>query len=105
MNADAANGAAPSSQSAASAHVTPQSGMHIKDLQETEGDDENTGVTLAPYLRAQATSPAPAPAAPAPAATPTQPAAPASTQSQTPPPSTAQASDRSQWWAFWKRRG
>ena len=30
MNADAANGAAPSSQSATSTHVTPQSGMHSK---------------------------------------------------------------------------
>jgi len=103
MNAASGTGAGSSAHPVVSSGATPHTGVHIKDLQETEGDDENTGVTLAPWLRAQEASSAP------PAAPPSAP--PASTVGQSPPApapapqaqQTASTPGKSQWWAFWKR--
>jgi hypothetical protein len=103
-----------SEQSAAAsmgAAAAGQAGVHIKDLKEMEGDEEDTGVTLAPQAQPQASSPAPSagtagPAPASPAAAPSQPpaAAPSSAASSSPPPapSTTQAAGRP-WWAFWRR--
>ena len=100
MNSDSGKGVTATTGSPVSGGAGSQSPVHIKDLQETEGDDENTGVTLAPTLQAQATSSA-APAPPSPASTPSQPPPTAASTPQAQQP--AAASRTSPWWAFWKR--
>jgi hypothetical protein len=86
----AMNAEAKAASTGASAEAPP---VHIHDIQEIEGDDEDTGVVLPP-------KPAPDPAPPA--AQPTQ-AAPTSAAPPAAQPSQAVASAHAPWWAFWRR--
>jgi hypothetical protein len=102
LNANADKGAGQFTENVASGAATSQTPVHIKELQETEGDEEDTDVTLAPSLRAPATAPAAQPG-PTPAATPTQPTAPAPSAPEAQKAAPTGASSRAPWWAFWKR--
>jgi len=103
-------GSEPSAAASMGAAAAGQTGVHIKDLKEMEGDEEDTGVTLAPQAPPQAPSPAPsaetAGAAPdSPAAAPSQPpiAAPSSASSSPPTASQTTQAEGRPWWAFWRR--
>ncbi len=88
--------------------------VHIKDLKEMEGDEEDTGVTLPPQAASpsQAQPQASSPAAQAAPAKPAGSGAPVPADSPTAPPPAAQppaappaptAAAPTPWWAFWRR--
>jgi hypothetical protein len=87
LNAGAGSSGAPAAPGAAAAH-TP---VHLHDVQEVEGDEEDSGLVLPP---AQQPSPSPA-ASPAPA--------PPAATSPSPQSSAAATASRSPWWAVWRR--